>query len=89
MFCVLATERVKTGSIGSRLTFKVDVGAVGIGQRYLAVDGKRFYNLESIAKLVQLSSSDYRMQTSPRRLAKPLKPFGTTYNRSMTTSLPK
>jgi hypothetical protein len=45
MFYVLATERVKTGSVGSRLTFKVDVGAVGIGQRYLAVDGKRFYNL--------------------------------------------
>src|SRR5580700_6378516 len=45
MFRVLATERVKTGSIGSRLTFKVDVSAVGIGDRYLAIDDKRFYKL--------------------------------------------
>jgi hypothetical protein len=45
MFRVLAVEKVKTGSIDSRLTFETDRGAVGIGNRFLAVDGKRFYAL--------------------------------------------
>lgn len=43
MFRVLATEKATTGSTESRLTFEADRGTVGIGNRYLAVDGKRFY----------------------------------------------
>ena len=45
MFRVLAAEKVNTGSIKSRLSFEADRGAAGIGNRYLAVDGKRVYAL--------------------------------------------
>ena len=36
---------LKTGSPNSRLKFESDIGPVGIGLRYLVLDGKRAYNL--------------------------------------------
>lgn len=42
---IFESQPLSTGSINSRLRFEVDCGAVGVGNRYLLIDGKRAYNL--------------------------------------------
>ncbi|MGA9719485.1 MAG: hypothetical protein WBQ79_14485, partial [Acidobacteriaceae bacterium] len=45
MLRVRETKWLETGSPDSRLKFEADIGPVGIGLRYLTLDGKRAYSL--------------------------------------------
>ena len=42
---ILESQPVSTGGPNSRLKFETERGPVGIGNRYLLIDGKRAYNL--------------------------------------------
>ena len=44
---ILESLLISTGSPSSRLKFEAERGSVGIGARYLLIDGKRVYNLGS------------------------------------------
>ena len=45
MFHVLQRKPLKAGSSTSRLRFESDIGPVGVGSRFLLLDGKRAYDL--------------------------------------------